>query len=82
MAKTTDERLDHVERVLDDHTTILSHHSALLEALNETAARQTDHLAAIVAQLQHMNEGIIRALSAALRLDALDARLTAVEQRR
>jgi hypothetical protein len=81
MARTTDERLDHVEGVLDDHTEILSHHSALLEALNETANRQTEHLAAIVEQLRRMNDGIIRALTAAMRIDALEDRVQALERR-
>jgi hypothetical protein len=89
MAKTTDERLDHVERVLDEHTKLLEadtyeleRHTALLVALNEKADRQTAQLEAIVLQLRTMNEGIIRALSAATRLDALEERIEALEGRR
>lgn len=84
--KTTDERLDHVERVLDEHTDLLT-------ALNEQAARQTGHLATMVEQLRRMNDGIIRALTdaAALaanraiegaRLDALEERVEVLERRR
>jgi hypothetical protein len=61
---------------------ILARHSELLVALNEKADRQTAHLEAIVLQLQHMNEGIIRALSAATRLDALEERIAVLEEGR
>jgi hypothetical protein len=60
---------------------ILARHSELLVALNEKADRQTEQLEAIVAQLQTMNAGIIRALTAALRLDAMEGRLAALERR-
>ncbi len=58
---------------------ILMRHSELLVALNEKADRQTAQLEAIVLQLRTMNEGIIRALSAATRLEALEGRIAALE---
>jgi uncharacterized coiled-coil protein SlyX len=87
MARTTDERLDHVERVLDAQMAWLGALNELLVALNEKADRQTAQLEAIVAQLRLMHEGIIRAhvtaerLSAAARLDALEGRILALERR-
>jgi hypothetical protein len=60
----------------------LGQHTELLTALNEKADRQTAHLAAIVEQLRHMNEGIIRALTEATRLDALEKRVAALEAKR
>jgi uncharacterized coiled-coil protein SlyX len=61
---------------------LLGQHTELLTALNEKADRQTAHLAAIVEQLRHMNEGIIRALTEATRLDALEKRVAALEANR
>ncbi|HSS55512.1 MAG TPA: hypothetical protein VLK79_12770 [Gaiellales bacterium] len=61
---------------------LLGTHTELLTALNEKADRQTSHLAAIVDQLRHMNEGIIRALTEATRLDALEKRVAALEAQR
>jgi uncharacterized coiled-coil protein SlyX len=58
---------------------LLGKHTELLIALNDKADRQTSHLAAIVDQLRHMNEGIIRALTEATRLDALEKRIAALE---
>jgi hypothetical protein len=70
MARTTDDRLD-------EDTALLLRHSELLVALN----RQTEQLEAIVAQLRTLHEGIIRALSAATRLDALEGRIAVLERR-
>ena len=61
---------------------LLGKHSVLLTALNEKADRQTSHLVAIVEQLRHMNEGIIRALTEATRLEALEKRVAALEAKR
>jgi hypothetical protein len=61
---------------------ILARHSELLVALNEKAEQQTEQLEAIVLQLRTMNEGIIRALSAATRLDALEDRIALLEAAR
>jgi hypothetical protein len=58
---------------------LLGKHTELLIALNDKADRQTTHLAAIVEQLRHMNEGIIRALTEATRVDALEKRVAALE---
>lgn len=61
---------------------VLGTHTELLIALNEKADRQTAHLGAIVEQLRYMNEGIIRALTEATRLDALEKRVAALEAQR
>jgi uncharacterized coiled-coil protein SlyX len=85
--KTTDD-MTQLERTLAGLSDVvhaqgdlLENHSALLEALNVQAARQTAHLTTIVDQLRRMNDGIIRALSAATRLDALEGRIGALERR-
>jgi len=86
---TTDEILERHTAILTDHTRRLDHHTVLLQehtelltALNEKADTQTEHLAAIAAQLEHMNEGIIRALTAAIRYEALEQRVAALEAKR
>lgn len=79
--RTTDERLDEHTESLQAHTLQLEQVVGLLGDLNEHADRQTEQLAAIVAQLRTMNDGIIRALSAATRLDGLEDRVRALERR-
>lgn len=86
--RTTDdmETLERTLAVLSDvvhsQSDLLENHSTLLESLNAQAARQTAHLTTIVDQLRAMNEGIIRALTAATRLDALEDRVRDLELRR